>query len=120
MEKPKTRGQSSAGFFPRAYVGITRGLPSIVVVDQNNNVVGPSDYFKLIINDKYSIRKINLGLSINEVIEEVLDVPAAITKASCHGIDTKEGNEVEPSVTFEVLKSRPVKTRNAKQTKKKK
>ena len=31
-------------FFPRAYVGITRGLPSIVMADQNNNVVGPSDY----------------------------------------------------------------------------
>ena len=120
MEKPKTGGQSSAGFFPRAYVGITRGLPSIVMADQNNNVVGPSDYFKLIINEKSSIRKINLGLSINEVIEEVLDVPAAITKASYHGINTKEGNEVEPSVTFEVLKSFPVKTRNPKQTKKKK
>ena len=90
------------------------------MADQNNNVVGPSDYFKLIINEKSSIRKINLGLSINEVIEEVLDVPAAITKASCHGIDTKEGNEVEPSVTFDVMKSRPVKTRSAKQTKKKK
>ena len=89
------------------------------MADQNNNVVGPSDYFKFI-NEKSSIRKINLGLSINEDIEEVLDVPAASTKASCHGSDTKEGNEVEPSVTFEVLKSFPVKTRNAKQTKKEK
>ena len=83
-------------------------------------MVWPSDYFKLIINEKSYIRKINLWISINEDIEEVLDVPVAITKASYHGIDTKEENEVEPSVTFEVLKSRPVKTRNAKQTKKKK
>ena len=80
----KNRRPIISWFFPRAYVGITQGLPSIVMADQNNNVVGPSDYFKLIINKKSSIRKINLGLSINEVIEEVLDVPAAITKASCH------------------------------------
>ena len=96
VAKPKNRRPIIGFFFTRAYVGITRGLPSIVKADQNNIVIGPSDYFKLIINEKSSIRKTNLGLSINEVIEEVLDVPAAITKASCNGIDTKEGNETEP------------------------
>ena len=87
------------------------------MADQTNNVVGPSDYFKLIINERSSIKKINLGLSINEAIE--VD-PTRMYQLRLPKRAAIEGNEVKPSVTFEVLKSRPVKTRNAKQTKKKK
>ena len=68
------------------------------MADQNNNVVGPTDYFKLIINKKSSIRKINLGLSINEVIEEVLDVPAAITKGAAMGSTPKKEMRLSPQL----------------------
>ena len=85
------------------------------MADQNNNVVGPSDYFKLIINEKNKSRVIN-----KQSYRRGVGCTSWDYQGELPWIDTKEGNEVEPSVTFEVLKSRPVKTRNAKQTKKKK
>lgn len=70
------------------------------MADQNNNVGEEADYFKIIIYpNKSSIRKVNLKFSINDVVTEIDDT-ITITK-----ITAEDGVEVDPTLTFAVLKS---------------